>query len=121
VVERFDRCWTNDNRHLRLPQEDCCQAPSVPPSLNCEADGGPGIPAILNLMKGSDQPEADQVTFLKVLPSGFSAPPMPTLTISRFPLPAAASACPLQNVIGSAQPRCWPDQAQQDEAGDARR
>jgi serine/threonine-protein kinase HipA len=28
VVERFDRRWTNDNRLLRLPQEDCCQARS---------------------------------------------------------------------------------------------
>jgi serine/threonine-protein kinase HipA len=67
VVERFDRRWTNDNRLLRLPQEDCCQALSVPPSLKYESEGGPGIPAILNLMKGSDQPEADQATFLKAV------------------------------------------------------
>ncbi|UFW71302.1 HipA domain-containing protein [Bradyrhizobium sp. WU425] len=31
VVERFDRRWTGDNRPLHLPQEDCCQALSVPP------------------------------------------------------------------------------------------
>ncbi len=67
VVERFDRRWTGNNRLLRLPQEDCCQALSVPPSLKYESDGGPGIPAILNLMKGSDQPEADRATFLKAV------------------------------------------------------
>jgi serine/threonine-protein kinase HipA len=31
VVERFDREWTRDTRLLRVPQEDCCQALSVPP------------------------------------------------------------------------------------------
>lgn len=67
VVERFDRRWTRNGRLLRLPQEDCCQALSVPPSLKYESDGGPGIPAILNLLKGSDQPEADQTTFLKAV------------------------------------------------------
>jgi serine/threonine-protein kinase HipA len=67
VVERFDRRWTSDNRLLRLPQEDCCQALSVPPSLKYESDGGPGIPAILDLLRGSDQPEADQTTFLKAV------------------------------------------------------
>ena len=36
VVERFDRRWTGDGRLLRLPQEDCCQALSVPPNLKYE-------------------------------------------------------------------------------------
>ncbi|MER9227124.1 type II toxin-antitoxin system HipA family toxin [Mesorhizobium sp. M0664] len=67
AVERFDRRWTSDNRLLRLPQEDCCQALSVPPSLKYESDGGPGVPAILNLMKGSDQPEVDQAAVLKAV------------------------------------------------------
>ncbi|MER8387951.1 type II toxin-antitoxin system HipA family toxin [Mesorhizobium sp. M1428] len=67
VVERFDRRWTSDNRLLRLPQEDCCQALSVPPSLKYESDGGPGVPAILGLMKGSDQPELDQAAVLKAV------------------------------------------------------
>jgi serine/threonine-protein kinase HipA len=65
VVERFDRRWTADNRLLRLPQEDCCQSLSVPPSRKYEPDGGPGIGAILELLKGSDDPEADQRFFLK--------------------------------------------------------
>jgi serine/threonine protein kinase HipA of HipAB toxin-antitoxin module len=32
AVERFDRRLTRDNRLLRLPQEDCCQALSIPPT-----------------------------------------------------------------------------------------
>lgn len=67
VVERFDRRWTSDSRLLRLPQEDCCQALSVPPALKYESDGGPSIPAILNLLKGSDQPQVDQKTLLKAV------------------------------------------------------
>ena len=31
VIERFDRQWTKDNRLLRIPQEDCCQALSISP------------------------------------------------------------------------------------------
>lgn len=67
VVERFDRRWTRNDRLLRLPQEDCCQALSVPPTQKYESDGGPGIPAILNLLKGSDQPDIDQATLLKAV------------------------------------------------------
>jgi serine/threonine-protein kinase HipA len=67
VVERFDRRWTRDNRLLRLPQEDCCQALSVPPTLKYEADGGPGVEKILNLLKGSDEPEHDQGMFLRAI------------------------------------------------------
>jgi serine/threonine-protein kinase HipA len=65
VVERFDRRWTRDSRLLRLPQEDCCQALSVPPTLKYQAEGGPGMREILDLLKGSDDPEADQSTFLR--------------------------------------------------------
>ncbi len=67
VIERFDRRWTRDGRLLRLPQEDCCQALSVPPTLKYEADGGPGIPAILDLLRGSDDPAADQRLFLQAV------------------------------------------------------
>lgn len=65
IVERFDRLWTADKRLLRLPQEDCCQALSVPPNLKYESDGGPGIVQILELLRGSDVPLADQRLFLK--------------------------------------------------------
>jgi serine/threonine-protein kinase HipA len=67
IVKRFDRRWTKDKRLLRLPQEDCCQALSTPPTLKYENEGGPGIPAILNLLKGSDTPEDGQRQFLKAI------------------------------------------------------
>lgn len=65
AVDRFDRLRTKDDRLLRLPQEDCCQALSVPPSLKYDADGGPGMADILDLLRGSDEPAADQRTFIK--------------------------------------------------------
>jgi serine/threonine-protein kinase HipA len=65
VVERFDRRWTRDGRLLRLPQEDCCQALSVPPTKKYQSDGGPGLRAIIELLKGSDTPEADVMTFMR--------------------------------------------------------
>lgn len=65
VIERFDRRWTKDGRLLRLPQEDCCQALSVPPTLKYQSDGGPGLLQVLGLLKGSDNPAADQATVFK--------------------------------------------------------
>jgi serine/threonine-protein kinase HipA len=65
IVERFDRWWTRDRRLLRLPQEDCCQALSVPPSRKYQAEGGPGMVKILELLKGSDDPETDRRNFMK--------------------------------------------------------
>ncbi|WP_411970737.1 type II toxin-antitoxin system HipA family toxin [Mesorhizobium sp. BR-1-1-10] len=64
AIERFDRRWTESGRLIRLPQEDCCQALSVPPTLKYQHEGGPGMAAILNLLKGSDTPAEDQKTFL---------------------------------------------------------
>jgi serine/threonine-protein kinase HipA len=64
VVERFDRRWTADGRLLRLPQEDCCQALSISPIQKYQSDGGPGIVQILELLRGSDEPLADQRSFV---------------------------------------------------------
>jgi serine/threonine-protein kinase HipA len=65
VVNRFDRKWTSSGRLLRLPQEDCCQALSVPPSQKYQSQEGPGMVTILDLLKGADTPRLDQVIFLK--------------------------------------------------------
>jgi serine/threonine-protein kinase HipA len=65
VVERFDRLWARDGRLLRIPQEDCCQALSVPPSRKYQNEGGPGIAALADLMKGSDDPAADRALLFK--------------------------------------------------------
>lgn len=65
VIERFDRSWTKDGRLLRVPQEDCCQALSVPPTRKYQSDGGPGMIDIFELLKASDDPADDHLVFLK--------------------------------------------------------
>lgn len=65
VIERFDRRWRANGTLLRLPQEDMCQALSVPPTLKYESDGGPGIARIVRFLKGSDTPVEDQDRFIK--------------------------------------------------------
>lgn len=65
VIERFDRRWTKSGRLLRLPQEDCCQALSIPPSRKYQSDGGPSLTDILTLLRGCDEPATDQAIVLK--------------------------------------------------------
>ena len=65
VIERFDRLRARDGRLIRLPQEDCCQALSVPPTRKYQSDGGPGIAEICGLLQGSDEPLRDRANFLK--------------------------------------------------------
>ena len=65
VIERFDRLHTRDGRLIRLPQEDCCQALSVPPTRKYQSEGGPGIANIVHLLGASDRPGADQLAFFK--------------------------------------------------------
>jgi len=65
LIERFDRRWTDDGRVVRLPQEDCCQALSVPPTAKYQSEGGPGILEIMDILRGSDEPIDDRRTFFK--------------------------------------------------------
>lgn len=65
VAKRFDRQLTKDGRLFRLPQEDCCQALAIPPTLKYQSHGGPGIVSILDLLKGSDNAADDQQAFFK--------------------------------------------------------
>lgn len=66
IVERFDRRLASDGLWwLRLPQEDMCQATATPPDLKYEADGGPGIKQIMDLLLGSRNALADRETFFK--------------------------------------------------------
>ncbi|ANH67247.1 type II toxin-antitoxin system HipA family toxin [Mitsuaria sp. 7] len=69
VVERFDRSWwtsSDGGRHLlRLPQEDMCQATGVAPEAKYEAEGGPGMDRILELLDGSITREQDRRDFFK--------------------------------------------------------
>jgi serine/threonine-protein kinase HipA len=66
AVERFDRRWAGGGAWLfRLPQEDLCQATATPPFMKYEADGGPGIDRILELLNGSDRRQQDRETFFR--------------------------------------------------------
>lgn len=65
VIERFDRVRTKDGILRRIPQEDFCQALSIPPSRKYQNDGGAGMVEILKFLKGSDHPAEDQKAFLK--------------------------------------------------------
>ncbi|WP_020202541.1 type II toxin-antitoxin system HipA family toxin [Cupriavidus sp. WS] len=65
AVQRFDRqMHSSGNWILRLPQEDFCQVLGVPPHLKYEADGGPGMRDIAQILRQSVDADADLETFL---------------------------------------------------------
>ncbi|WP_321892595.1 type II toxin-antitoxin system HipA family toxin [Paraburkholderia tropica] len=64
VVKRFDRRLSRDGRWIvRLPQEDLCQATGTPGLLKYEADGGPGIDAVMAVLGGSVRAADDRRHF----------------------------------------------------------
>jgi serine/threonine-protein kinase HipA len=66
IVERFDRALSSDGSWwIRTPQEDFCQALGVPPSQKYEADGGPGIRQIMEVLRGAEDPHGDRIMFFK--------------------------------------------------------
>lgn len=66
VVERFDRKWSADRKWIiRLPQEDMCQALGVSPLSKYQADGGPSISEIMEILSYSDQAELDKANFFR--------------------------------------------------------
>lgn len=67
IVERFDRLLTKDKRLLRVPQEDMCQALSIPWTIKYENEGGPGVEQIMKLLGGSDDPRTDRSNFFKAI------------------------------------------------------
>jgi serine/threonine-protein kinase HipA len=79
AVKRFDRRWigatdaqtrksgytpTSSTWIARLPQEDFCQATGRPPTERYEADGGPSIDEIVEILGGSESPDRDRTTFI---------------------------------------------------------
>lgn len=65
VVERFDRKSHSSGAWiLRLPQEDFCQALGVGPAQKYEADGGPGVERLAQVLSGSQNARADLRTLL---------------------------------------------------------
>lgn len=66
LVTRFDRTLHSSGRYwLRLIQEDFCQATGTPASRKYEADGGPGLVEIANILQGSEAREADLATLMR--------------------------------------------------------
>ncbi len=66
VVERFDRKLSHDKSWImRLPQEDMCQALNISPDLKYQADGGPGIADIMELLLNSSLSEQDRENFYR--------------------------------------------------------
>jgi serine/threonine-protein kinase HipA len=66
VVERFDRRPSADgNWIVRLPQEDFCQATGTSPLQKYQADAGPGISKIMEILLGSELAEQDRLNFFK--------------------------------------------------------
>lgn len=63
VIERFDR-QLFDGWWARLPQEDFCQVRGVSPGAKYETHGGPGLDAILSILRGSQAAEVDRQHFL---------------------------------------------------------
>ncbi|MGV8823587.1 type II toxin-antitoxin system HipA family toxin [Methylibium petroleiphilum] len=65
-VERFDRMWADDGAWIiRLPQEDMCQATGTPAHAKYEADGGPGIDRILEVLNASRRRVQDRENFFR--------------------------------------------------------
>jgi serine/threonine-protein kinase HipA len=78
AIKRFDRRWigaddAEDQRSrfapargtwiARLPQEDFCQATGRSPTQKYEADGGPSIEEIMDILAGSESAAADRAHF----------------------------------------------------------
>lgn len=64
IVERFDRRLAPDRKWwMRIPQEDFCQVAGIPSARKYEADGGPGMARILQILRGSESAQQDRRTF----------------------------------------------------------
>lgn len=64
IVERFDRRPSSDATWIvRLPQEDMCQATGTSALHKYEADGGPGIESIMEVLSGSERATTDRRNF----------------------------------------------------------
>ncbi|MCI1067987.1 HipA domain-containing protein [Stenotrophomonas geniculata] len=63
--QRFDRRLSADRQWwLRLPQEDMCQVFGLPAARKYDSDGGPGIVAIMDLLRQPEHPK-DRAIFFK--------------------------------------------------------
>jgi serine/threonine-protein kinase HipA len=71
AIERFDRRWVSNDSgvkraHLiRIPQEDFCQATGTSNHQKYEAEGGPGMSQIFEILNGSNQSIRDREIFFR--------------------------------------------------------
>lgn len=66
IVERFDRRLSGNKKWImRLPQEDFAQATGTDREHKYQADGGPGIEAIMGILLGAAEPERDRLDFFR--------------------------------------------------------
>lgn len=65
AVERFDRKWLSDSKLVRLPQEDMCQALGIAPAIKYEAEGGPSLKNVMEVLRGSQNAQQDRETLFK--------------------------------------------------------
>jgi len=70
IAERYDRIRSG-GRWQRIHQEDCCQALGIHPGSKYENQGGPGFAAIMTLLEGADEPEADRKRFMRTACLGY--------------------------------------------------
>lgn len=105
VVDRFDRQLASDGSWIvRLPQEDMCQATATPPHLKYQANGGPGIARIMDILAGSVSAEDDRRNFFKtqILFWLLAAPDGHAKNFSLFLLPGGRfRATPLYDVLSA--------------------
>lgn len=67
VIDRYDR-YRIENGLIRVHQEDICQAMAVPPTRKYENEGGPGVRAIVELLRiHSGQREEDVLSFVNAV------------------------------------------------------
>jgi len=64
VSTRYDRFALPGGKLIRLHQEDTCQALGIHPSNKYEADGGPGVAAIMHLLLSAKDGQAARERFI---------------------------------------------------------
>jgi serine/threonine-protein kinase HipA len=68
-IERFDRVSGDGDRVVRLHQEDMCQALGILPAAKYEANGGPSVAQVVDLLRGLGSPRValDVNSFVKAV------------------------------------------------------
>jgi serine/threonine-protein kinase HipA len=66
VIERYDRVLLGPT-HMRVHQEDACQALSVHPAHKYQTDGGPGIIEVMGLLNRSTKSLDDRRRFIEAV------------------------------------------------------